>query len=479
MTRIKTYGWDLVHAMSLSVINDMLEHGSSVSPLTFQQTDASVPDVPYEERDQLTGSFGAWRFTPGGSQAEVRMLIPVNLISGQSYGRPLEGKEFEVIVGVRLRHLDSKFDPDCLGRKSLVLETEGLDDLPAVNIVAFDYGSGAEFGSLASATVRGLLDQWLNANLVQFQRVLHLVKLDRVALDQKNQWLQPTDCSYAYCDYPAKLDGALGLLCVTSGNATVGLVQQASEDLIPQGCNTSYVIGGHRVLGVFILPNLTKIFQGTKDGDFIFQPASGAISTTRKSVPFQYKNAKGELLQATIENLEISFQGDRIVVLSTTATLVEDGLWETISGDRSTLISDCTHWLTLNTTLSGVGAEEAPTLTMDAALIEKKFFVDKPDSVEIREADWNLALASVNLLSLITGDIIVPGPIELAITFEAQINSLIQLTVSNRMDQIDDPIVLATIDMTAPFSFPSGSKFVLQQVMLDDSLVFAGTTHAA
>ncbi len=268
-----TLGWDCVNAIRLPQVNAALAD-SGASPTEFSTT--------VQEGWTLSGTFGPWSLTRGGSGAIIFLRTPLTSAHMTFTGTDdLNVTDGRATVAIKLQYLPqppagSGTDGEHHARAgdtggveqflASSVEARAEDD-PAVVIQAIDYGT-AEPTPLQKALFSEALSTWFNANLDQFTYVFSVVNINARAAQEQFQWLKPTYTSYAYFNGPTDEGSYFGVLNLTTGRSADGLTNQLPPSAIPPDCDGSVLVSNDLFLREMILPGLTKSFTHATESDF-------------------------------------------------------------------------------------------------------------------------------------------------------------------------------------------------------------------
>ncbi|TIN49196.1 MAG: hypothetical protein E5Y32_02405 [Mesorhizobium sp.] len=204
------------------------------------------------------------------------------------------------------------------------------DDKPA-NVVSIAY-TGRSPTFLADTAFQALLQQWLNANLSDFDHVFATVNIDRTADAGAFQWMQPTDVAYAYSDLGTPGDGALGVLCMTKKRPPTGLTQQLSGAIIPALQRAGFAIAKERLLAELLLPAMPHLFPGSAPTDYALSSTGEAIvAAAGNTVSFTVKtaataNTRAKTYQAKVVDLQLTVESAEMKLSVTTETVISPGI---------------------------------------------------------------------------------------------------------------------------------------------------------
>ncbi|MDH5773384.1 MAG: TULIP family P47-like protein [Nitrospirota bacterium] len=250
---VDTMGWDTVTAITYKDVNDsIVQQGSS--PTSFTQV---APD----NSASVSGSFGQWALSTGGSGADIMMMLPVTsgTVTVQGTDYPIASATATVLV--RANFLPQ---PNAPNSQALVLQTAPTASvtLPA----SVESLQPAQSNFLADAALRQLLQDWLNNNLQDFNHTFAVVDFNAEFSVEGLNWLRPSHTGYAVAEPStgATLDNSVfAVMCLIDGNTNVaGLEFQVSPFAIPADKKAGFVISSEKFLKHMMLDAMPMMFDG-------------------------------------------------------------------------------------------------------------------------------------------------------------------------------------------------------------------------
>lgn len=452
-----TYGWDTVFVVHIADANAAIVRAGT-SPPGFQGTDA--PDGY-----SVAGAFGPWAIAPGGSGDLIRLAIPIHDVVITEPGGATEPAAGTALVDVRLHFLDE--DEDVSTRKLKVLSTPSEDQEKLASVVSIEY-TGTAPGFLGDAALQALLEQWLDANLADFEHVFATVDIDRTADTGAFQWMQPTHVSYAYSDFGAS-DGALAVLCMTESRTADGLVQQVSGTAIPEGQRSGFLVSRERLLANLLLPSMPHVFPGSKVSDYTLSPTGQAIVLASTDVAFTVTtpadgDTPAKTHQASVTSLQLTIEAAEMHLDVTTVTELSPGVraycqTQSFLGVRLVDKPDGTQTLGFS--------DSRPAIT--------NHWTEADQGIEITEEILGIAA----LLLAVVATVVTGGA---AIGIAAMIVGLVVGVMSVTVTSIEDagkddaPAIGALVlDSTAAIVWPDSKDFTLTSACLSSSLQMGGS----
>lgn len=451
----QTYGWDTVFAMHIDDVNAAIVAQKS-SPPSFAQDD---PDEGYS----IAGKFGDWAIVPGGDGDLVCLGLPIRdtIVTGP-------GSKWSVSGTIRaMVRLDLLHDAEVAARRHLKVRTTAVaPNTPVATVVGSSFSGGGAPPFIAQTALQMLMQDWLNANLADFDHVFSTVDLDHRAASGAFQWMQPTDVAYAYTDLGTATDGALAILSMTGGRSSEGLIQQVSNACIPDGHKGSLLISKARVIDQLLLPTIPFSYKDSKASDFILSSTGQSITIGANSVSFTVTN-NGDTYTASVESSSVTIQGRILTYDVTTKTDLSPGIraW-------------CHTINRLNLTL-GKAADGGQTITFtDADAPDVTHWTDHDPGIDIAEKVLAIAALVAGVVATVLTDGAAVGVLALAIGFAAGVLMVTQTAIENAGENKAPSITAAVLDATAAIKWPQSSGFVLSQATLNDSLQLIGAYAA-
>jgi|HubBroStandDraft_6_1064221.scaffolds.fasta_scaffold177100_2 hypothetical protein len=273
-----TNGWDTVYVIALPDVNAAIVSQKS-SPTSWT---ATIKGGTFNPTIDGTGAFGDWALTVGGSGSIVRMNIPftatVVVHDGDNTTFHVEGGT--AFVEVKLEYIPQPPTDGTTPNNLKVRDSGGSQNDPVVTVSSVSYTSPAQDDGLDNALVE-LLQQWMNANLMQFEHVFATVNLGLDEASGDFAWLSPTTTSYAYLDNVIIADALLGVLCMTEGRSAEDAVQEIGSGAIPSGARSSFNLSLERVMTKMVMPGLPMEFTHAPAGTFSLSADATQITATQ------------------------------------------------------------------------------------------------------------------------------------------------------------------------------------------------------
>jgi Clostridium P-47 protein len=309
-----TYGWDTVYAIPTTAMNQALTQQNL--QIQFSESDTGVNPA------SVSGTFGPWQLTNSGDGQIMGMVAPIATgtvaYNGTSYA--LDGAQ--LTFNVELDLIPSPVAANAAGgpMKMLLKVKTGLrrpSRLAAVGGLAVQAAnitfSGAAPKNPVPAVTEGLLAQWLNANLNQFNSVFATVNIASKVDSGPLAWMNPTSVGYAFAP-PVQpgADGTFAVLAMVLGDSAQGLPYQVSPNAIPSTAPSGYLISAQQFLGNMLLPGLSGAFPNAPAGTFALTASTVIQNSQAFSISFQ---ANGTTYTGNIAatNFNCSISGTQLV----------------------------------------------------------------------------------------------------------------------------------------------------------------------
>lgn len=446
----QTYGWDTVFAMHIADVNAAIAAQKS-SPPSFSRND---PDEGYA----IAGDFGDWSIVPGGDGDLVCLGLPIKntTVTGPNGKWGLSGTVKAMV------RLDLLHDAEVADRRHLKVRSTPIDASTPVATVSGASFDGAAPAFIVKTALQMLLQDWLNANLADFDHVFSTVDLNRKAASGAFQWMQPTDVAYAYTDLGTATDGALAILSMTEGRSSAGLIQQVSSACIPPSHKGSLLISKARVLDQLLLPTIPFSYSGSKASDFVLSSDGNSIVIGPGAVSFTV-TSDGSDYSASIQSLSVSIEGTILSYDVTTCTVLSPGIraW-------------CRTINRLNMTLGTAAGGGQTIVFADAVPADVTHWTEHDPGFDIAEKILAIAALVAGVVATVLTDGAAVGALAMAIGFAAGALTVTQTAIENAGENKAPAITAAVLDGTAAISWPLASGFTLSQAGLNDSLQLVG-----
>ncbi|PHQ97420.1 MAG: hypothetical protein COB40_04625 [Marinosulfonomonas sp.] len=250
-------GWDTVFAIRYADVNSAIVKAGS-SPAAFSETETDQGDTA-----SIDGTFSDWAIAVGGAGHSVLMSLPVPTVLLQRTGHPDETRT-NVTYTIRVEMAavpQGDPGPDGGTLHEIRLKLPTADGNAVVTVEDCVY-TGSESDQFVKIWLIGLMGNWLNKNLQEFNHTFATVNLNAKAAVGKFQWLMPTHTSYAVTDDMVTMEsGIFGVLCMI-GNRPPSPDQIISSQTIPPGKRSSFLISKERFLSKLMIPGMGHMFSG-------------------------------------------------------------------------------------------------------------------------------------------------------------------------------------------------------------------------
>lgn len=235
-------GWDTVFAIRYSYVNNAIAASGRVPP-SFHQQEQDEGDVI-----EIAGDFTSWALTTGGDGHAVMMSLRAPSVTLKRTGHSDQTRsDVEYVVKVTLQTQSAGAGPDGGQLVNFVLASGPKGSNQAITVEEVVY-QGSEQDTTVRFFLRGLMEDWLNANAGTFDFVFSTVNLNSRADVDHWTWLRPTATSYAVHDDGTNMSsGIFGVMCMTEGRP-VPRDHVITSDTLPDGKNGSFLISKERFL---------------------------------------------------------------------------------------------------------------------------------------------------------------------------------------------------------------------------------------
>ncbi|WUR15894.1 TULIP family P47-like protein [[Empedobacter] haloabium] len=253
MNTVSTLNWDTAFGIRFKDANAAIV-GAGSSPPRFDGAHDSL-GATY----QVGAGFGPWQMT-GGAGSLLTMTLPLTGGTIAGGGQPDAAFAATAQIQVSLGFIPQPGTP--------ASQQLRIDQTQAVSVLQVTLASGP---ASALDAIRGALQDWLNANLSQFNHVFAVVDLN-TALDPSDSfaWLKPTHVGYAiYTENIASPDDyVFGVLAMTENRPGLNLSPQIDPGIIPAGADAGFLIAAPRVVDKMFAPQIETLFDGASPDDF-------------------------------------------------------------------------------------------------------------------------------------------------------------------------------------------------------------------
>jgi hypothetical protein len=252
---VSTNNWDTAFGIKFKDANAAITSAGS-SPASFSGSHDTVGAT-----FQVSADFGTWQMT-GGSGSLMLMTLP--LVQGRITGGGQPDADFKASAQIQVS-LGFVPQPGSDATRSLKLDTG-----QAVNVLAVDLAQGP---ATARDAITGALQDWLNANLGEFNHVFATVDLNTRfdgSGDDSFSWVRPTHLGYAiHTENIASPDDYIfGVLAMTENRQGRNLSPVIDPGIIPAGTDAGFLIAAPRVIEKMFAPHIETLFAGGSSSDF-------------------------------------------------------------------------------------------------------------------------------------------------------------------------------------------------------------------
>ena len=296
--------WDTAFAVQVQYVNQAIA-AANVSPTQFTQTDSTMPAT-------LSGSFGTWQISNGGSGELIEMTIPITTTQLTYGGNTETLSNLQAIILVNLTYVAQTNGPG----NNLIIKPNTTND-PTVsvrNVVQAGTNQPADPNALKQAIITALLTEWFNANVADFAYVFNTVNLNQ-QIDTSWSWLVPTSVSYAFAADPGGdlNTSVFAVLCMTENRPVPS--SEVSTGVIPAAAQAGFVISNSLYLRSLVLPGLPGMFVDATAADFFFDTAGVEIRNVAdiNMTPIEMNGSERETVIPAGEFI-LTMQGSEIAI---------------------------------------------------------------------------------------------------------------------------------------------------------------------
>lgn len=309
---VDTNGWHTVAAITYADVNAAIAASSS-RPAGFTVTAS-------DDSASATGKFGSWSLALGGSGPDINMAIQVTGGSitgpfgahGAETTLPLTGTTYPVLV--RANYIPHQDKPTLL---NLVLD----NSTPVT--VSPNTGPNPTPSFLANAALQELLQQWLTANINEFNVVFASVDLDVEYEHDGLTWLKPSYRGYAVSEpatSPSMNNSVFAVLTLVDGaSPPANLSYAVSAFAIPDGARAAFLISSDKFLQHMMFAALPAMFDGLAPGTapnyFAIGNSGTQITNTTGVRLTDTKLQNGNVVNPSIskDNFSIQMDGTQLI----------------------------------------------------------------------------------------------------------------------------------------------------------------------
>ena len=387
-----TYNWDTAYGITFEKVNASITRAKS-SPPNFK---GIYFDGFSGNKYEISADFGPWQLS-GGSGDLLHMTLPLTngTVTPQNGGNPT-AYSGSASIEVKLEWIPQPDATASSGNNHLKIKlTSNPDDSPIVSVESVDVTPKG-----VSDGVQTVLEDWLLANLQQFNHVFSVVDLGAVADKAGFQWLKPTKIGYAVNTEGASdpKNYVFGVLAMTEGRTSDKLPPEISPNIIPTGADAGFLISQERFLKKLLLPGMATLFKNATADDFDVD-SDGTMVRNKFGLSFRgFQLEDGSFIdQANIDALKFSVEAratslfmmfdDLNFAWNPTGSVVKDGFVVHLTyAAESVLFLDKNHHLQMCTT--GTRDKNDPKKSTGPTL---NVIVTKTDT----EKTWEIVLGLV------------------------------------------------------------------------------------
>ncbi|MPW11542.1 TULIP family P47-like protein [Paraburkholderia sp. CNPSo 3155] len=472
-----TYGWDTVFAIRVDDVNATIKR-KGTSPNTFA---ASTQDPHTAIAVDVSGTFSDWQITLGGSGKLIHMQTPVTALkaSGTIPGAgpvafTFGAGSFEIEIQLQyVPHTETPATGSGTFHDLKVRHTGASPQEQVVTVLdAYGFGTSTDpsatpFESVVD-DVKAAMQNWFNANLIDFEHVFATVNLNRTADQGLFAWLLPTYSSYAYVDGPTLDSSVLGILCMTENRSADGLDQEISPNAIPQGARAGFLIAPERFVTEMLWPSMAIVYKGTQPGNFALNSDKTGLDLANGEVTIDsLKDSDGNSHETVLQNFELTTSDQLLTVDATTRVQVSPG----IHAFTHTVSS---YGLALhNNTSSG----KQSIYYVDKSSIPPAHWTEESEGVEITKILEGVAAALSTLAMGVATDGAAFAAAAIVMGILSGVGSKIPDLIAAANTDDSPSIDLLVFNSVGPLQWTDQADFNLVNVSLNYSVQMGGTPN--
>lgn len=247
------YGWDLLFATNLSVINEKFQQNNAYlsSSFNFESTDPF-----FKTKVNISGQFGKWSIAGKNSNSLINVTLPVNglNISGMASDN-ITNASFTLVVGLDLNFISDKNNAN---KKNLQFNysgdgsNSGSNDIRIVSMDAGSSGLTEAQKSFASQAIKICLEQ--NPDKLNYIFASVLLK------NEQANWLSPDNISF---DLVNVNNGPAYFCIFGSTGPKTGQAGQVDGSIFNGTDNMYLGISAPLFLERIIMPGIRKALSGS------------------------------------------------------------------------------------------------------------------------------------------------------------------------------------------------------------------------
>lgn len=464
-----TFGWDTVFAIRVDDVNTSIVRAKS-SPTSFSATGT---DTLSGTQFSLSGTFADWQITLGGSGILIHMAAPVPTMNVKSANAEFQFSNGEFVIEVRLDYLPHTKTPvNSTGTfHNLVIKQKTAEDDNVVRVISSRFAE-ANYDDFR-IDIHQAITEWFDEHLSDFVHVFATVNLNRVADKGQFEWILPTTTSYAYIDGETVDDSVLGILCMTQGRSSEGLLPEVSPNAIPEGSRAGFLISPERFLFELVLPTMPIVFPGSDPNAFGIGPDNRSI-VLKDDEPLELiVEHEGNSYTTFLQRVEISTLPGQITM--DVQSMVEPS-WEIYSHVHNLNAYD----ITLHTVTTGANAGQQTLFYVTPPppyTPVMEHFVTEGEGAEIVAGLEKIIAALITIVVGIVTDGAGFVAAALILGVLAGVAGEIPNIIASANTDDAPPIGMLRFNCIDPIRWADQTDFTLDQAAMNLSLQLGGTPH--
>lgn len=250
------HGWDVVTAVDIQSVNNVLSKSSSALLPVFDFSNSALAI-------NFSGNFGAWLIQPGGSANRIKMMVPITSgsLSAPQFRQPIDLAGVQPIIDMALDIVQSS-----AGSQSVVFSLKTNSPTPSDQDGTIYVANPDASGLLAqrdpSGQAAAILSQWLGEVFVANADKISFVFATIILNPQGMAWLAPKATSLSYFQSTDGKTQALGIQSLTQANwSSAGLATAIDPSLLNGEQGYFFAMSPAVFLANLLLPNVASALK--------------------------------------------------------------------------------------------------------------------------------------------------------------------------------------------------------------------------
>lgn len=250
------HGWDVVTAVDIATINNVLEKSTSSLLPVFDFTNTSL-DISF------SGKFGPWLIQPGGSANRIKMMVPITsgTLTAPQFREPIDLTGVQPIIDMALDIIQTSS-----GSQSVVFSFKTNSPTPNDQDGTIYVANPDASGLLAirdpSGQAAAIISQWLGEVFVSNADKISFVFATIILNPQGMEWLSPKATSLSYFQSTDGKTQALGIQSLTQASWSAdGLATAIDPSLMNGQRGYFFALAPAVFLKNLLLPNVAAALK--------------------------------------------------------------------------------------------------------------------------------------------------------------------------------------------------------------------------